>query len=167
MHMSADQMKKFPRFARYVRNRMPEVQEVKPIIEAIRKLSGNVSRATIKKSLRWGQSPMIKVVKNLGADGEFTFGASSQEIRIDEDRVKDFEKGMSDKRGRFKKHLGKTKRSGKLVYMVGVILLHELTHWADDQDGVDDPIAGDPSNEEGWAYEKKVYGGIQEPWKNT
>ena len=42
--------------------------------------------------------------------------------------------------------------TGKLVYLVGVTLLHELAHWADDQDGVD------TSGEEGELYEKDVYG---------
>jgi hypothetical protein len=38
--------------------------------------------------------------------------------------------------------------------MVGVILLHELVHWADDQDGVD------TVGEEGFSFEDAVYGGV-------
>jgi len=51
-------------------------------------------------------------------------------------------------------------KNGKKVYLVGVTILHELTHWADAQDGVDDAVPGDPSNEEGEAYEKGVYGEV-------
>ena len=50
--------------------------------------------------------------------------------------------------------------SGKQVYLVGVTLLHELTHWADAQDGHDDAVPGDPGNEEGEAFERAVYGGV-------
>jgi len=51
-------------------------------------------------------------------------------------------------------------RKGVLVSVTGVTLLHELTHWADAKDGVDDPVPGDPSNEEGNAFELEVYGRI-------
>lgn len=44
--------------------------------------------------------------------------------------------------------------TGKLVYLVGVTILHELTHWADDQDGVQE------IGEEGNRYEKSVYGKV-------
>ena len=67
-----------------------------------------------------------------------------------EPRVKEFEAG---------KGLRKTAH-GHMVFLVGVTLLHELTHWADDQDGVDDPVPGDPTNEEGEEFERRVYGGI-------
>ena len=40
------------------------------------------------------------------------------------------------------------------VYLVGVTILHELTHWGDDQDGVDRP------GEEGEEFEIKVYGKV-------
>ena len=44
---------------------------------------------------------------------------------------------------------------GQTVYLVGAILLHELTHWADDQDSVDDPPF-----EEGDAFTKDIYGAL-------
>lgn len=161
MQMDPNDIKTFKAFYRYVSVNIPEVSTVGVIIEAMRDLSGKVDSATIKGALKWGQGPTIKIVKNLGADGEFTMGVKSQEIRINHQRVQDFEDGA---KGKTKKHLGRTKY-GKLVYMVGVTLLHELTHWADDQDGVDDPVPGDPTNEEGWAFEKAVYGRVTEPWK--
>ncbi len=44
--------------------------------------------------------------------------------------------------------------------VAGVTLLHELTHWADAQDGVDNPVPGDPTNEEGMAFERDIYGKV-------
>jgi hypothetical protein len=103
--------------------------------------------------LKWGNAPQINVVSGLVCAGVEAFGCytwGSDEISIDEDMVKDFEAGK-----------GKVKKTdGRLVYLVGATLLHELTHWADAQDGVDDPVPGDPTNEEGNAYEKAVYGKV-------
>ena len=146
MQMSAGDIKKFPKFAAYVSTKLPEVRSIGAIISAIQKFAGTIDRATIKEALVWGKGPEIKIVSGLGADGEFTPDVGSNEIRIDEQRVKDFEGG---------KGLGRT-GTGKLIFMVGVILLHELTHWADDQDGVD------TAGEEGFSFENEVYGGITE-----
>jgi hypothetical protein len=44
-----------------------------------------------------------------------------------------------------------TASAGK-VYLIGVVMLHELVHWGDDQDGVDRP------GEEGKEFETAVYG---------
>ena len=161
MRFSVDDMKKYPVFATYLSVDIPEVQRIKPIIDAIKEFSGDVTRSTIKNALKWGRGPLIKVDENLQVDGEFVMGCKSQVIRISLKRVKDFENGM---KGLTKKHFGRTKQ-GKLVYLVGVTLLHELTHWADDQDGGDNAVPGDPTNEEGWAFERKVYGHITEPFK--
>ena len=97
-------------------------------------------------SSRW----ILKVLadEHLKAYGCYSWG--SNEIQIDEDLVKDFEAGKGIVKN----------AAGKQVYLVGATLLHELTHWADAQDGVDHPVPGDPSNEEGNAYEKGVYGKI-------
>lgn len=153
MKMSADTIKKYPKLHYYVRVNIPEVAEVNAIISNIKKLAGKTPRKTIKEALVWGKKPTIKVVPNLVCAGVNAYGCyswGSDEIQIDEDMVKDFEAG---------KGVVKTK-NGKRVYLVGVTLLHELTHWADAQDGVDDAVPGDPSNEEGNAYEKGVYGKI-------
>ena len=145
MQMSAADIKKYPKFARYVSVSIP--RDIIPndfILQKIRKFAGEISITKIKEALKWGKGPMIKITQLGSTDGAFTPNTSSNEIRIDVDRVKDFEAG---------KGLGKTGH-GKQVYMVGVILLHELTHWADDQDGVD------TAGEEGWLFENEVYGGV-------
>jgi hypothetical protein len=144
MRMSNDDMQRFHQLRYYVSVNIPVVRNVVPIIQEIRKQAGTIDTDTIKDALVWGKGPVIKVVKDLGAFGEFTPDIGSDEIRIDEDMVKEFEAG---------KGLRHTPK-GQLVYLVGVTLLHELTHWADDQDGVDTP------GEEGEAFERAIYGGV-------
>ncbi len=148
MRMSADDIKKYPQFYEYIRFKMPEVRSVGAIVNSIKKLAGKTPRATITEALKWGQGPLIKIVKNLASstgervNGQYAWGSS--ELQIDEDRVTSFEKQ--------KGHIGFNKK-GQHVYLVGVTVLHELTHWADAQDGVDDQ-----PYEEGDQYEKDVYG---------
>jgi hypothetical protein len=142
--MTAADIKKYPKFAAYVSKNIPEVRFVPAIIATIKKLAGDIKADKIKKALEWGSGPMIKIVDTNAYEGEFTPDENSQEIRIRKRRVDEFEAG---------KGLVKTP-NGKLVYFVGVTLLHELTHWADDQDGVDTP------GEEGEQFETAMYGGV-------
>ena len=145
MQMLAADIRAYPRFARYVSISIPrDVIPNNTILNNIQTFAGTIDIDTIKDALRWGQGPMIKITQLGSTDGEFTPNSSSNEIRIDIDRVRAFERGGG--RGRT--------GTGHMVYMVGVILLHELTHWADDQDGVDTP------GEEGWDFEQAVYGGV-------
>jgi hypothetical protein len=149
MQMDAADIRKFPKFAAYVSTKIPEVAKVPVIINAIQKFAGTIDKDTIKDALLWGHGPTIKIVKNLQCAGDdaigcFTSNNHSTEIRIEEDVVTEFESG---------KGLRKTPK-GQLVFLAGVTLLHELTHWADDQDGVDTP------GEEGELFEQEVYGGV-------
>lgn len=153
MRLTAGTIGAYPRFTYYIKVDMPKIANVHAIVSSIKKLSGKTSQATIRTALQYGSDPLIEVVPNLmcagvKAYGCYTFGTNV--IRIDKQLVSDFESG---------KGIVKTTR-GKSVYLVGATLLHELTHWADSQDGVDDPVPGDPTNEEGNAYEKGVYGKI-------
>jgi zincin-like metallopeptidase toxin 3 of polymorphic toxin system len=153
MKMDEATIKAYPKLHYYVRVNMPEAGNVAAIVSQIKKLAGTTSRATIKNALKWGHGPTIEVVPNLVCAGVNAYGCYSwggDILQIDEAMVKDFEAGK-----------GVVKNAkGKRVYLVGATLLHELTHWADAQDGVDNPVAGDPGNEEGNAYEKGVYGKV-------
>ncbi|MGH7469779.1 MAG: hypothetical protein ACRENP_17655 [Longimicrobiales bacterium] len=153
MKLERATIEKYPNLHYYVRVNMPEVRNVTAIVSQIKRLSGSTKRATIMKALKWGEAPTVKVVSGLVCAGVKAYGCyswGSAEIQIDEDLVKDFEAG---------KGLAKN-ASGKRVYLLGATLLHELTHWADAQDGVDNPVPGDPLNEEGNAFEKGVYGKV-------
>lgn len=143
----------YPRFARYVREEMPAFAEMDDIVDTIHGLSGATPREAIVDALQWGKGPSISIVKRLvcaggPAYGCYTWGGNL--IMINEFTVAEYEAG----RGQVKV------TKGREVDMIGVTLLHELTHWADAQDGVDDPIPDDPTNEEGEAFERAVYGRV-------
>src|SRR5262245_36944309 len=141
MQMTKEDIKAFRQFSRYVSLKIPEVAGVFKIVNEIQNQAGTISTATIKKALEWGKGPVIKIVV-MNEAGKFLPGTN--EIQIRKKRVEEFEKGKGLV----------TAPNGKLVYYVGVILLHELTHWADDQDGIDNPL------EEGDEFEKAIYGGV-------
>lgn len=157
MRMTAETIKQFPKLHYYVRVDIPKVAGVGAIIAEIQKQAGigppgtkakkSISKKQIKDALAWGKGPVVTVVPNLMCAGVKAYGCFSSgkdELRIDEDMVKEFEAGK-----------GKVKtKDGKPVYLVGATLLHELTHWADDYDKIDNPV------EEGDAYEKGVYGKV-------
>lgn len=143
MQLSPADITAYPKFAKYVSLSMPEIAQVAMIVAKIKQLAGKISTKKIKESLVWGKGPMVTVADlDPDTNGEFSPGVSSNEIRVARPRVAQFESG---------KGLEKTKY-GKLVYIVGTILLHELTHWADDQDGVDH------ADEEGKLFEEAMYG---------
>ena len=144
MKMMPADMVTYKKFKAYVSTRIPEVRSVAFIINAIKKQAEQgttISSKTIKDALIWGNPPTVQV-EDMPDEGRFRPGTDI--IRVRKHRVEQFEAG---------KGLVKTPK-GQLVYYVGVILLHELTHWADDQDGVDNPL------EEGDEFEKAVYGGV-------
>ena len=153
MYLDAATVTKYPKLHYYLRVDMPKVANVNAIVSEIKKHSGATSRKTIKDALKWGNTPRIEVVDNLVCAGVKAYGCyawGGDVLQVDKALVEDFEAGK-----------GIVKNSkGQRVYLLGVTILHELTHWADAQDGVDDLVPGDPSNEEGNAYEKGVYGKV-------
>jgi hypothetical protein len=142
-----------PKMHYYVRVNMPDVANVKAIVNQIKKLAGATSNEPIKNAMKWGEEPRLEVVDDLWCAGVKAYGCyswGSDVLQIDKDLVDDFEAGKGIVKN----------AAGKRVYLLGATILHELTHWADAQDGVDDAVPGDPSNEEGNAYEKGVYGKV-------
>ncbi len=153
MRLHERQIVAYPRFALYVRDELPTFAEMDEIIDTIHGLSGATPRQAIVDALQWGQGPMISVIKRLVCGGGPAYGCytwGSNQLMINEMTVAEYESG----RGLVKVH------KGRQVDLIGVTLLHELTHWADAQDGVDDPIPDDPTNEEGDAFERAVYGRV-------
>jgi hypothetical protein len=142
MKMTAEDIRKYPKLAYYVKVNIPQVATVPAIVSAFAKIGG-ISRPTIATAIKWGIGPSIKITDLVGAFGEFTPETGSQEIRIDRRLVEEFEAG----KGR------RTARAGN-VFLVGVTLLHELTHWADDRDGID------RAGEEGEEFERAMYGKV-------
>ena len=153
MRLSERMIAAYPRFGLYVREELPAFAEMDDIIDTIQELSGTTPREAIIDALQWRQGPQISIVKRLvcaggPAYGCYTWGGNL--IMINEISVAEYEAG----RGQVKV------TKGRQVDLIGVTLLHELTHWADAQDGVDDPVPGDPTNEEGEAFERAIYGRV-------
>ena len=148
MTLSALDQKTFPKLKQYMRDALPKVVNVPVIVKAMEEI-GQINKARLVTVLKFGEGPTVTVVKDLkDSDGNKVFGLfkpniGSNEIKIDEAMVKEFEAGRGLR----------TARAGK-VYLVGVTLLHELIHWGDDQDGVD------REGEEGEEFERKVYGSV-------
>ena len=143
----------YPRFALYVEEEIPAFAEDDEIIDTIHGLAGTTPRQVIVDALQWGQGPQISIIKRLVCAGGPAYGCytwGSNLLMVNEITVAEYEAG----RGQVKV------TKGRQVDLIGVTLLHELTHWADAQDGVDDPVPGDPSNEEGNAFERAIYGRV-------
>lgn len=133
--------KKYEKLAHYMSNDFERSYEVPRIAFASRKL-GQINHSKLKLALWWGRGPHVNVTPLASAYGEFTPNIGSKEIRLDATLVQYFEAGRGIRRAR-----------AENVYHVGVVLLHELTHWCDDQDGIDYPV------EETDEFKRLLYGG--------
>ena len=133
----------YPSFYKYVRYSLPDVAKVESIRRAFMKY-GQLDHAGLKRALKWNEKPTIDVTSLTGAYGEFTPDTGSNVIKIDVDLVKKFEAGTD----------WVLNKGGSKVHLSGATILHELVHWADDQDGKD------YKGEEGELFEKAVYGKV-------
>ncbi|WP_165252485.1 hypothetical protein [Paludisphaera soli] len=131
MRMDPDDIKTYKKFRYYVSTNIPEVRNMPFIINALKRFSGNTSEKTIKDALLWNKGPEIQLVEGLicaGVKASGCYRVDSNVIRVEKAHVDEFEAG---------KGLRHTS-SGKLVYFVGLTLLHELCHWANDGTGAED-----------------------------
>jgi hypothetical protein len=128
MKMKPDDISRFPQFREYVSVRIPQVRDMPFIINALKQFSGNNSEQVIKDALVWNQGPTINIVPGLVCAGVAASGCHTDgvnELKVKEERVQEFEDGKG------LKHTA----TGRLVYFIGVTLLHELCHWAHDGTG--------------------------------
>jgi len=143
--MDPQDIKDHSKFTYYVSVNIPQVREMPFIINALKRFSGNGTERAIKDALLWNKGPMIKIVEGLVCAGAPAYGCyqpNSDVIQMDKETVDLFESG---------KDLRKTTR-GRLVYLVGVKLLHELCHWAND-----DTVKDDLTHEK---FEQALYGKV-------
>lgn len=132
------QEKDYPKLTNYLKNSVQEIANNPTIIKALAEY-GQISEADVKKALTWGEGPTINVTPLKGANGEFSPGIGSDELRINTKIVEQLENATGDDRD-------------AALLLVGSTILHEYTHYGDDQDGKDYP------GEEGQKFEEKVYG---------
>jgi len=129
--MDPQDIKEFKKFRYYVSTNIPQVRDMPFIINALKRFSGNSSGDAIKEALIWNKGPTIQLVAGLICAGDPASGCyrvNSDVIRVERAHVEEFEAG---------KGLRHT-ATGKLVYFVGLTLLHELCHWANDGTGAED-----------------------------
>jgi hypothetical protein len=149
--MQLKDTKSFPKFTKYVSTALPTLAGVDSIVSAIDDISELGDPAKIKEALAWGKGPVIDIQilidKQIGNKVYSPRAGYTPHTNIIVMRQKDvayYEMG-SDMR--------KT-ASGHMVHVVGVQLLHELTHWARDRAGKDE------DEDLGFVFEKQIYGGV-------
>jgi hypothetical protein len=150
MRMSSQDSVDYPKTSHYVRVDLIEVLTMPRILGAMRRI-GQLNEGAFRTALTWGHGPRIKITHLHKAYGEFTQNIGSHELRLDRRTLVDeFEAGRGWAR----------MRNGQHFPMLGATLLHELTHWGDDQDGVTEP-----DREEGEEFEIAFFGKVMTPCK--
>jgi len=148
--MTTADITKYPKFAEYVRYKVPELVNVGPVVYNLR-TKGLLTDAEISDALRWGHEPLIVITDlsngQCGVPSAYgcTRKANHDQIEIDEGTVQNFEDSPNG--------LGVGKNGkGKNVYIVGVTLLHELCHVGHYRRGEVE------KGEAGFAFEDATYG---------
>jgi hypothetical protein len=144
MQMSAADQAVSARFVALVQNRIPLRANDARLVGALNTAGTNTgaTKRDIKADLAWGAGPTVKIAPLAGAVGEFTPGTGSSEIRVRKLRVDEFQSEADASR-----------LPGHELYLEDAII-HEYTHYLDDQDGTDRP------GEEGEEFENATYGKV-------
>ncbi len=151
MKMSAADIASFPKFADYLRRRMPEVLGVPVIVRNMRRF-GSLPRVEFAHALVWGAGPRL-LIQNLStftcggvaaANGCFR-SADPDRIELDSETVSNFE---NDAYGAG----SDSNTAGRKLFIVGTTILHELCHWGNFAHGVAE------TTEAGVAFEVATYG---------
>ena len=145
MRMSPVNQTRFPQSARYIRRVLPTVIDNIWIRRAMARF-GELDTDAFREALRWDTDPLIVPVPGLASCASFS-AANPDQIELREQIFTDFEAG----RGYLRSVHG-------LVPALGVNILHEMCHWGDMRDGVQQTNADGTLFEEGQAFEIAVYG---------
>ena len=145
MRLSLADQARFRGATRYIRHVLPTVIEIAVIRRAMARF-GELNRTEFREALRWGADPLIEVVPGLGSCASFS-STTPDRIRLREQIFTEFEAG----RGYLRSVHG-------LVPALGLNILHEMCHWGDFLDGVQQTNPDGTLFEEGQAFELTVYG---------
>ena len=133
--MQLKDTKTFPKFAKYVSTILPLMAHVKSIVSAIDSISELGDEKAIKDALSWGHGPVLEIrilidkqIGNKVCSPRAGYTPHTNIIVMRQRDVSAYEQG---------KDMRKT-ANGHMVHIVGVQLLHELTHWARDKAGKDE-----------------------------
>jgi Metallopeptidase toxin 3 len=153
MRMSPEQIRDYPQFAHYVATALPKAIEQKKVLEGLKNNSG-ASEDIIKEGLYWGKGPTVnvKMLVPQQRDGRVytPTGGYTLHTNIIDVATADV--------GRYQTGQDMRKTALGQVHLITVILLHELTHWARERSNTEES----PDKEDGFEFEKEVYGKIIE-----
>lgn len=140
--ISAAQQAAHPRATTFVRTRMPNVSNDSRLRRNLRRFGTNTGATArnIPSDVAWGAGPTVNFTALAGANGEFSPGVGSTELRINETIATDYQAEAN--RGHWPRH----------ELFLESTILHEYTHYLDDQDGTD------RAGEEGQDFEEANYG---------
>jgi hypothetical protein len=139
MKISAGMTKSYPKIAKWICDNLPKVKTNTKVFNAFMKYSEqNTTVAT--QALTAGNNPTIDFRAMIGANGEFEGSTFPETVFLAKDICEKFENSPTD---------AKDKRMHVLIEST---ILHEMVHWGDWKDGVDQP------GEEGKEFEKAAYG---------
>jgi hypothetical protein len=151
MRMTADQIRDYTKFSQYVRTALPAVGREKKIVEAIKNHSG-ASEAVINKGLMWNSGPVINVAALVPQQRGGQVYTPTGGYRLHSNTI---DVSMGDV-GRYQTGQDMRMSARGQVHLITIILLHELTHWAREQSNTNES----PGKEDGFEFEKEVYGRI-------
>ncbi len=155
MVMSAADQTAHPKLKALVQNRIPLAANDKRLTAALTTAGTNTgaTKRDIAADLAWGAGPTVKVAVLSGAVGEFSPGIGSKELRVHKPTVEAHQNEADASR-----------IPGHELYLEDTIL-HEYTHYLDDQDGTD--RAGEEGEEFENAAYGKVIGGVDDALDNV
>jgi hypothetical protein len=128
----------YPLLTNYLKNNIAEILNSPEIMSAL-STYGQLSRADVKAALVWGSGPTINITTLVRVNGGFTGNIGSDELRINKNIADNLESALS------------ANKQANLLLLTSTIL-HEFTHYGDEQDGIDYP------GEEGQKFEEAAFG---------
>jgi Metallopeptidase toxin 3 len=137
----------FPKLTSYVKDELPKVSDIDTIVNGFRNYA-QMDRPTLQRALAWGNQPTLMFLEWDDKDKRGVFGEPN-EIHINIALARAFEIGRP--RDLFTMRNAR----GDPFPFIGAIILHELVHWGDYWDDINQI---DYPGEEGNQFMIDVYG---------
>ncbi len=109
----------YPKLTEYLKNQLPNLANEELIVDALKQY-GSLTEQQIKDALTWGQGPIIEIVDMNCCLGSFgpNFGFDSNTLIISTELANVLENNI-------------TISNDALNFFIGVVILHEFTHFGD------------------------------------
>lgn len=137
--IDAETKKNYPTLALYLEFYIQNIISDSKIMDALLKY-GQLNKNDVINATQWGCGPRIVPAQLTRSNGQFRPNTKSNVLEINEDILIQLEN--ASKTG---------KQMEAALLLVSSTILHEFTHFGDDQDGIDYP------GEEGQLFEEDVY----------